>query len=241
MLDCRTQKSFGQQLNVQVETSDEWHPQESILRPALFLHVTNKDITGIKCTLRKLADDTKMCGVVETMEGRDAILRDLDRLDRWACANLMKFNKAQFKVLHLDWSSLKHKYRLGGEWIECSPGENNLGVLVDEKLDMTGQCACAAQKSKCILGCIKRNVASRSREVILSLYSALVRSHLEYCMQLWGPYHKKDVDLPGQIQIIELEQLSYKHRLRELGFFSLVKRKLWGDIRAVPEGSQQES
>jgi len=70
-----------------------------------------------------------------------------------------------------------------------APAEKDLGVLVDEELDITQQCVLAAHKANHILGCIKSSVASRSKEGILPLCSTLVRPHLESCIQLWSPQH----------------------------------------------------
>ncbi|GAB0208016.1 cAMP-dependent protein kinase inhibitor alpha [Grus japonensis] len=189
-------KSCGQRLHVQVENSDEWHSSGvgTGTRALFNIFVSDMD-SGIECTLSKFANDTKLCGGVDTLEGRDAIQRDLDRLERWARANRMKFNKAKCKVLHAGRGNPKHDYRLGEEWIESSPEEKDLGVLIDEKLNMSRQCALAAQKANRVLGCIKRGVTSRSREVILPLHSALVRPHLEYCIQLWGPQYRRDMEL----------------------------------------------
>ncbi|KAJ7395269.1 hypothetical protein BTVI_156955 [Pitangus sulphuratus] len=107
-----------------------------------------------------------------------------------------------------------------------------------KKLDITWHCVLAAHKANCILYCIKRSVASRSRE-ILSLCSALTRPHLEYCVQLWSPQQKKDMELLEQVQrkaikmIRVLERLSCEDSLRELKLFILEKRRLQVDLTAA--------
>ena len=98
-----------------------------------------------------------------------------------------------------------------------------------------GQCGIAAAKGNQILGLIRQNIVYKEKELIIQLYKTIVRPHLEYCIQAWRPYHKKDIDMLERVQrratkmIQKLRNISYEMRLKECGLTTLETRKLRGD------------
>lgn len=133
----------------------------------------------------------------------------------------------------------KNKYELDGKELNCTDVERDLGVIVASNSKPSEQCLMAAKKANAVLGMIKRNIKTRDKDVILSLYKSLVRPNLEYCVQAWCPYLRKDIEVLEGVQrratrlIDSCKNRSYIDRLKHTQLQSLENRRVRGDMIEV--------
>jgi len=139
--------------------------------------------SGIKCSLSKFADNTKLSGTVDTIKIRDVIQRDLDRLDKWTHMNLIGFNTAKCKESDFGQGNPRCASRLREKLTGNNSTETDFEVIVDEKPNASQKCALAVWKAKSVLDYLKRGVASKENAMIVLFCSPLVRPHQEYCIQ----------------------------------------------------------
>ena len=147
----------------------------------------------------------------------------------------LKARSCLTNMLHTGHGNLHVNYKMGDTVLGTSVKEKDLGVTISVDMKVSEQCGIAASKGNQILGLIRRNITYKGKNLIIPLYKAIVRPHLEYCIQAWRPYRKKDIDTLERIQrratkmIPELRDLSYEERLKECGLTTLETRRLRGD------------
>ncbi|MBN3307225.1 GTD2A protein, partial [Amia calva] len=186
--------------------------------------------------LQLLKGQLKDDGSADTISAAQVIQRDLDYIQLWADIWQMKFNVEKCKVLHAGNKNVHYNYAMGGIELDEVMHEKDLGVYVDASLSPSKQCGEAIKKSNRMLGYIVKSVEFKTREVMLRLYNALVRPHLEYCVQFWAPHFQKDIAALEAIQRRAsrlFPGLSYSERLSELNLFTLEQRRLRGDLIQV--------
>ena len=214
-------------------------PQGSVLGPILFLIYINDIDNDLVCKISKFADDTKIGNKASTLLQRQQIQTDLNKLVEWADRWQMNFNINKCKVLHLGNRNQKAQYNMNGIQLNAVDKEKDLGVIITSDLKPSLQCTEAVKKANKLVGLIGRSFEFKSEKIILTLYNSLVRPHLEYCVQFWSPYYKKDIHKLERIQrrvtkmIPRLRNKPYEDRLSELNLFSLTKRRLRGDLIQV--------
>jgi len=214
-------------------------PQGSVLGPVLFLIYINDIDENLRSKFGKFADDSKLLKSISSQEDVDTVRNDLKVLEDWAEKWQMQFNVDKCSVVHLGRNNPGSEYKLGDKALRVSDNERDLGVIVDKNLKFSEQCKSVAGKANSTLGMIRRNVVSRNKNIITKLYKALVRPKLEYCIQSWRPYLKKDINKLEQVQhratkiIAECRGLSYENRLRVAGLRSLEDRRNRGDMLEV--------
>ena len=214
-------------------------PQGSVLGPLLFVIFINDLDLGITSRISKFADDTKMGRVINSDSDFEHLQRDLDTLHEWSVDWQMNFNTDKCKVLQIGKTNTNVKYKLGNTEIENSVCEKDLGVFVSNDLKPRKQCISVRNKANRILGFISRSVSNRTADVILKLYLALVRPHMDYAVQFWCPYYRMDIDSLERVQrrmtkmIHNIRNLPYEERLKSLGLHSLERRRVRGDMIEV--------
>jgi len=127
-------------------------------------------------------------------------------------------------------------YRMQGVILEHVTQKKDLGVVIDMGGKQTAKYQAAFGKANRVLGCIRRGIIYKSKEVLLTFYRDFMRPHLEYCVQFWSPQFRNDIDAMDRVQrratqlISGLAGLSDEERLKETGFYSPEKRWLRGDM-----------
>jgi ribonuclease P/MRP protein subunit RPP40 len=246
----------GRMQRVQIKgTYSQWAevksgvPQGSVLGPILFIIFINDISLDVSGEVSCFADDLKIMGIVNTEEQIKKFQFDLDKISDWAHKWGMSFNINKCQVLHMGNKNKNFTYKLQGVDVVNAIDVGDLGVLVTKEFKMGTQCAAASNKANRMLGYLKRSICSRSKEVILPLYKSLVRPHLEYAVQFWSPYFKKDIDVIERVQhratkIIQgTSGMDYVSRLKKLNMYTLQDRRDRGDMiqlfKLVKEGKAE--
>ena len=211
-------------------------PQGSVLGPLLFLAFINDMPSNISTNCKLFADDSKIYGIVDSMENIQKLQDDLNKCYDWSKIWKMDFHPTKCKILHFGHKNGEHQYNIGKNSITPVNFEKDLGIIISDDLKWTRHVDHCVTKANRMIGILKRTFSFMDKEMFLSLYKTFVRPHLEYCPEVWNPYLCKDINTLENVQrratkiVPELKDMSYEERLSKLKLFPLQDRRARGDM-----------
>ncbi|KAL5250782.1 hypothetical protein ACHWQZ_G016501 [Mnemiopsis leidyi] len=213
-------------------------PQGSVLGPLLFILYVNDLPDIVKNKIKLFADDLKL--ICNANDNR-SIADDILELEIWESIWGLKFNPSKCKVVHVNFNNNPNvKYSLNGVELEVSAQEKDLGVITHSSLLWNEQIKTSVSKANQMICWVVRNLINREKNVMLAIYKALIRPHLEYCVQLWNPVaahgnwatvlELESVQRRFTRLIDEVGTLPYSQRLEILNLTTLAERRIRGDL-----------
>ena len=210
-------------------------PQGSILGPILFLIFINDLPNTAVSTTKLFADDTKLYRPVSSVQDKEILQDDLDRLWEWSEKWQLPFNADKCKIIHYGPNNPSHNYSIGPVNqkvpLACDSEEKDLGVKFDQSLKFSVHIAEAASKARRIMGLIIHSFVALDEQMFLTLYKSKVRPILEYGSTVFSPMYKKDVIILEKVQrkatkaVKSLKDKPYPERLKQLKLPTLVYRR----------------
>jgi Reverse transcriptase (RNA-dependent DNA polymerase)/Endonuclease-reverse transcriptase len=215
-------------------------PQGSVLGPILFL-IFIRDIDQVSkdgTCMKKFADDTKVGRRVGDASDANELQETLNRLMDWAQKWGMQFNTKKCKVMHFGRNNAEMEYMMGGQVLEKTSEERDIGVTVTKDLKPAAQCSKAARTAMTVLSQISRSFTYRDKKYFTALYQRYVRPHLEFSVPAWSPWLQKDIETLEKVQkravnMISGLQGSYVEKLEQIGMQSLESRRDEADMVLV--------
>ncbi|MGL5622948.1 RNA-directed DNA polymerase, partial [Cetobacterium sp.] len=199
-------------------------PQGSVLGPLLFLLFINDLANQLQNSAFIFADDVKIAG--------EELKKDIEVVKRWSLEWDLPLNHEKCQILGID----KENIHGAPNPYPCVSEVKDLGVMITKDLKVARQCLYAASKARTELFRLCATISCKRSEIFLPLYKTIVRPHLEYCVQAWSPYMRKDIAQLEKVQRLATKMIegqrskSYEQRLRDLNLYSLESRRLRGDL-----------